>query len=247
MPTKTDTITFNTIDARTVRITGATKSIRVNKLDNEIVSLELPSTILTKGHNLIIRNEPYKMNIIKKVIMNNVLFFEAYVAQKTKSSLLIMPMLDGNKNLYFYDSLLMNCFLGTKDESSGVIGLLYRWSNSPVFLKFEKAVQQFRNFVKIVDFSKHFVYFEFNVPKKYIKDYNKFINGKYSELSSNYKDKILKFHEIDIESQIAQILYKGKKRKKRLEHSLGINLDPDAELFSIINEDLEYFDKNYYL
>ena len=32
-------------------------------------------------------------------------------------------------------------------------------------------------------------------------------------------------------------------RKKRLEHSLGVNLDPDAELFSIINEDLEYFDK----
>ena len=52
---------------------------------------------------------------------------------------------------------------------------------------------------------------------------------------------------IDIESQIAQILYKGKTRRKQLEDSLGVAIDPDAELFSIINEDLELFDKNYYL
>ena len=158
-----------------------------------------------------------------------------------------MPMLGGNKHLYFYNQYLINCFLGTKENGEGSIILLYRWSKGPLFLKFEGAVKKFRNFVEAIDVSKEFVLYKFDIPTKYRKDYKTFIKGKYSELSTNYKNQILKFHKADINSQISQILYKGEKRKNRLEHSLGIELDSDAELFSIIDMDLELFDKNYYL
>ena len=116
----------------------------------------------------------------------------------------------------------------------------------PLFSKFKEAIKQFKAFNNFIEL-KDYIYFKFNVSKKNKKDYDRFIKGEYSKFSPKYKDDILKFHEIDIESQIAQILYKGKTRRKQLEDSLGVSIDPDAELFSIINKDLELFDKNYYL
>jgi len=247
MTVKDKTMLFNITDARTVRVTGQTHLIEVNKVKNQIVSLIFPSgKTLVQGEKLFVKDKPYKMNVIVDTYINEVLFFDLFVAKKTKSTLLLMPMLGGVKYLYFYDNDLINCFIGTKEDGEGTIGLLYRWSDNPLFIKFEEAVQQFSNFNRLIDF-KDFIYFEFNIPKKHIKDYTKFINGKYSEFSAKYKDMVLRFHEADIDSQIAQILYKGDTRKKRLENSLGITLDPDAELFSIIDKDLELFDKNYYL
>ena len=158
-----------------------------------------------------------------------------------------MPMLGAVKHLFFYDQLLVNCFIGTKEEGEGSIDLLYKVSKDPLFSKFIDAVKQFKNFNKELKISKNLIYLKFNIPKTFKKDYTKFIEGKYSKFSSEYKDAILKFHDTDIESQIAQILYKGKTRRNQLENSLGMTLDPDAELFSIINKDLELFDKNYYL
>jgi hypothetical protein len=248
MSVKSKEIFFNIVDSRTIRITGGTKTIRTHKAKNKIVSLELPdSRLFSTGDVMNIKNHPYKINIIEAVYGNGILFYETYIAKKTKSTLLIMPMLGGNKHLYFYNQHLINCFLGTKKEGEGSITLLYRWSKDPLFLKFEGAIKQFRNFVKTTDVSKEFVLYKFDIPIKYKKDYKTFIKGKYSELSNNYKNQILKFHKADINSQISQILYKGEKRRNRLEHSLGIELDLDAELFSIVDMNLELFDKNYYL
>ena len=96
------------------------------------------------------------------------------------------------------------------------------------------------------DVSSDLVMFIFDVPKKHIKNYTKFINGKYSELTDNYKTQILKFHGMNIDGQIGQILFKSEKRKARLEHMLGVTLDDSAELFSII-DDSEVFNPKYYL
>jgi hypothetical protein len=245
MSVKSKQVYFNITDTRTVRVTGGTKSIIAHKAHEKIVSLELPdSKLFSIGDTITINNQPYKINIIEKMYSNNVLFYELYVAKKTKSTLLIMPMLGSSKKLFFYNNFLVNCFVGTKEES---IVLLYRWSKDPRFLKFEAALKQFRNFIEFKDISKDFILFKFKVPTKYKKDYKTFIDGKYSKLSNRYKSQILKFNDADIDSQIAQILYLGERRKNRLEHSLGITLDPDAELFSVIDKDLELFDKNYYL
>ena len=248
MSVKSKQVYFNITDTRTVRVTGGTKSIIAHKAHEKIVSLELPdSKLFSIGDTITINNQPYKINIIEKMYSNNVLFYELYVAKKTKSTLLIMPMLGSSKKLFFYNNFLVNCFVGTKEEGEGSIVLLYRWSKDPRFLKFEAALKQFRNFIEFKDMSKDFILFKFKVPTKYKKDYKTFIDGKYSKLSNQYKNQILKFNDADIDSQIAQILYLGERRKSRLEHSLGITLDPDAELFSVIDRDLELFDKNYYL
>ena len=155
-------------------------------------------------------------------------------------------MLGGERRLFFYDNLLINCFIGLPNHE-GCIALLYRWSGDPLFLKFENALKQFRNYLDSYDVSETLIMFIFDVPIKHIKNYKYFITGKYSKFSSNYKTKILKFHGLDINSQLAQIIHKNEKRKKRLENTLNVTLDSNAELYSILDEKQEIFDPNYYL
>ena len=146
MSVKSKQVYFNITDTRTVRVTGGTKSIIAHKAHEKIVSLELPdSKLFSIGDTITINNQPYKINIIEKMYSNNVLFYELYVAKKTKSTLLIMPMLGSSKKLFFYNNFLVNCFVGTKEEGEGSIDLLYKVSKDPLFSKFIDAVKQFKS------------------------------------------------------------------------------------------------------
>ena len=247
MPVKCEKAILNPTDARTVKITGGTKAIISHKYKGKIVSLEFPDgSVISLEQTINIKKRPYKVNIIKKAFVGNTLVYELSVAEKTKSTLFALPMLGGERRLFFYDNLLINCFIGVPDHE-GCIALLYRWSGDPLFLKFENALKQFRNYLDSYDVSETFIMFVFDVPTKHIKNYKSFITGKYSKFSSDYKTQILKFHGMDINSQLAQIVYKNEKRKKRLEHTLNVKLDDKAELYSILNKNQEIFDPNYYL
>ena len=92
-----------------------------------------------------------------------------------------------------------------------------------------------------------YVLYLFDVPSGQKQNYKKFINGKYSELSTKYKTQLLKFHGMNIDSQIGQILFKSEKRKHRLETMLGCILDDEAELYSIIDPKKELFNPKNYL
>ena len=245
MQVKCKTIILNPADARTIKVTGGTKAIKTHKYENEIVCLEMPKYTISTGETISVKNRKYKVNIIKELYAGNTLFYELYVAKQTKSSLFVLPMLGGERKLFFYNNLLINAFIGLPNHE-GCIALLYRWSSDPLFLKFEKAIEQFRNYIGTEDISNDFVMFIFDVPIKHIDNYKKFINGEYSKFDETYKSKILKFHGMNIDTQVGQILYKSEKRKKRLEHMLGMDLDESAELFSII-DDSEIFNPKYYL
>ena len=94
MTVKDKTMLFNVTDARTVRVTGQTHLIEVNKVKNQIVSLIFPSgKTLVQGEKLFVKDKPYKMNVIVDTYINEVLFFDLFVAKKTKSTLLLIPNL----------------------------------------------------------------------------------------------------------------------------------------------------------
>ena len=88
--------------------------------------------------------------------------------------------------------------------------------------------------------------FIFNVPKKHKINYQKCVEGKYSEFDPEYKEQILNFHSSDISSSLGHILFKSKHRKLKLEQELNIELNTDAELFSVLDLELETFNPNYY-
>jgi len=185
---------------------------------------------------------PYKVNKIKKVDGG----YELIVADKTKASIFMMPMLTGTQDLFFYNTLFVNAFIGVEGDYD-CLGLLYRFSGSSTFLKFEQALKSFKSFKEVLDPSPYFVLFVFNIPKKFQNDYVKFIKGQYSRLSPELKENIFKFHGVDTNSSLGQILYKSDKRKLRLEESLGTSLPTNAELLDIPDLNTETFDKETYL
>jgi len=245
---KCDIPTFTPISAGVIRISGGTKSIIPHYYEDDLVSLEFnDGKVISKGEHVTVKSKTYKINIIKKQIKKRVLYYDLKTAEKTKSSIFITPMLGGEKTLWFYNQLLINVFMGISGEIEDKIVLLYQKGRGPLFKKFIEAVKQFRMFFELRDLDKDHILVIFNIPKPYIQEYFKFKNGEYSKLNKNYKLKILEYHNLNTDSMIGQILFKTKGRKKQLEHSIGMELSPDAELYSIPNLDIELFNKKYYL
>jgi len=89
--------------------------------------------------------------------------------------------------------------------------------------------------------------FVFDVPTDYIKDYELFIEGKYSKFSPNYKSRILEFHGFSIHGQMAQILFQDENRRLRLQEELDAKIEPGSELLSIIDIKEETFNPKIYI
>ena len=228
-------------------ISGGTLSITPQYKDGKIVSLAMPDNyFITVGDTIKIKNEPYKVNIINKVMQNGILTYHLKTAERTKSSIFVLPMLSGNRSLFLYDSHLINAFIHTDTIKDHII-LLYSWSQDPLFAKFDLALKKFRNFVSSYDADPNHVVYIFSVPKRHLKDFKRFKDGKYSELSDKYKLKILDFHNMGVESALAQILFKSNDRKIEIEKKLDAQLPDDSELLSIIDVETETLDLNYYI
>lgn len=92
----------------------------------------------------------------------------------------------------------------------------------------------------------------FKFPEEYLRDRQKFILGKYSEMSTMAKKKILAYWTglygnnpsfiTGPLTKIKQILFKEVKLKQRLELELGSIIDDGAELGNLISVDNETFD-----
>ena len=127
MSVKCETVIFNIMNARTLRLTGGTKAIKVHKFEDEIVSLEIPGdTVVSVGETISIKGKKFKINIINKLYLGNALVYELHMAKQTKSNIFVLPMLSGERKLFFFDNHLINTFIGIPNHE-GCIALLYRW------------------------------------------------------------------------------------------------------------------------
>ena len=106
--------------------------------------------LTTTSSNVEIKKRKYKVNIIEKVATKKGVHYILSIAKRTKSAIFLPPMLGGEKTLYFWNTLLLNCFIATEDDED-CISLLYRWSSDPKYLKFEQALTKFRFFRRRYD------------------------------------------------------------------------------------------------
>lgn len=242
MVVKCEELIYTPIDALSFKISGGIHTLTPNKEDNIIQSLEGPNgELFTLGLTVEVKKRKYKINIIEKRDS----YYILSIAKRTKSSTFLLPMLGGHKDLYFWNVLLLNCFIATTEDKD-CIALLYRWSSDPLYLKFEKALTKFRSFRRRYDPSPDCVMFIFDVSKKNIRNYLKFINGKYSKMSKQYKFNVLEFHDKDLYDNIGQVLFKTEKRRLMLEKKLGEDLPEDSELLSIIDINKETYNYETY-
>lgn len=208
---------------------------------------DIPTISLGKVLHIGKDRHPYRINMIKEVGPENNRSYEMSVAKRTKASLFILPMLPGQRATYFFDKHLINCFIGT-DKESHVIALLYRFSGSTDFIKFEEMLKGLPNFKHMSDTTKRTVLYVFDVPDEHLDDYFLFRRGMYSKFDPKYKIRILRFHNSGKDSTLGKILYRDQSRKKQLERDLNLNfeLDKNAELYSIPDLEEETYDPAYY-
>jgi hypothetical protein len=246
MAVKCKELLYTPVDALSFRITGGTHLLNTTKKDNTIISInDENGVLLSLGTTLEVKKRKYKINIIEEIIVKTTKYYRLYIAKRTKSSNFIMPMLSGNRDLYFWNNLFVNAFIKTPEEDD-CIALLYRWSSNPLYIKFEKALSNFKNFRRKYDPSPNYVMFVFDIPKRHIRNYKRFLTGKYSRLSKAYKIDILEFHDADIEDEIGQILFLSAKRRKAMEKKLDVYLPEESELLSIIDIDKETYNPEIY-
>ena len=173
MAIKCKELTYTPVNALTVRVSGGTSSLIPHKLNNKITSLEgLDGINIYLGLTTEIKKFRHKINIIEKVIKNDVIYYDLSTAVRTKSSTFILPMLGGERKLFFWNKLFMNAFVGIEDKKDCIV-LLYKFSMDSLFLKFEKALQKFRSFSEKIDIDPYHVIFIFDIPKEHKKNYNK--------------------------------------------------------------------------
>ena len=218
--------------------------------NNQIISLDIPElskiglgNVIKIGKN----KDPYKINTIKAIGPSNNVTYELSIAKRTKASLFILPMLPGNRAKYYFDTRLLNCFIGTHKHKN-VIALLYRFSAEQDFIQFEKMLMGLDYYMESEDLSKRTVLYTFKIPDDHLENYTFFIDGKYSEFLEKYKVRILRFHNSGKSSTLGKILYKDPTRKEELEKLLELNIeiDKNAELYSIPNLEEETLNLEVY-
>jgi len=247
----TSKFSFTVKNARIVRLSGGVLNLnRDTDTEGNIIKLHNDEMMLQVGDVLTPKLKyPFKFNHIYPAIVNGKLVgYDLLTAKTTNSSIFIFPFLGGNRNLFMWDSLFINCFIGSAIEDAGrTIALLYRFSGEQLFLKFEEALCSFRSFRHKIDPDPYHVLFVFNVPDSAIKSYEHFIKGRYSQIDDIWKLKILEFHGFDIDGYTGKVLFQTESLRKELEAKLDIELDHNSELHSRITIEDEVFNPEYYL
>jgi len=220
--------------------------------NGEIVSLCVGNIVLKKGETVTIRKSSYKVNHIYSESSSGVIYYMFMVARLNKSSLFILPMLGhhvpvigGNRRNFFFDSHLVNAFVALPGNDR-CIALLYRFSGRKEFVEFEGFLNKIPEFIAQFDPNNDMAMYVFEIPPAFEKDYDLFLEGKYSRMSQLCKGTILTFHNFSNDGKLAEILYRSDKAKARLEVELDTILPEGAEVFDAPNMKEETFDPQVY-
>ena len=246
--TATGNISFEPLNANAVRIVGGTEDLIPHYDNGELISLDIINERkVSLGETFKIKSVPYRINTIREVVNEDgESCYDLIMAERTKTSLFVLPMLGGNRRLLFYDSLFINAYI----ESSGntnFIKLLYRKSRKKVFREFIVLLQHLKTFESIEEPNAHCYVITFTIPWKHRTNFKMFKEGKYSQFKDAYKLDILDFHRYDIDGRMGQILFKSEARRKKLEEQLNADIPEDSELYSIIDVKKEKLNlKNYF-
>ena len=151
--------------------------------------------------------------------------------KRTKSFNFLLPMIGGIGSTIKDFPGVLNCYLNDiQRKAEDSIFVLFDFDGSVAFGKFEESLTKHKYYVEAYDPTDKHVMFVFGVPDW--KNYDLFLDGKYSKMSETYKKHILQFLDPKIETgPIKEILYKSDERKKRLEKEYDIKIPSHLDLY----------------
>ncbi len=226
-----DKIEYEVIDGRNLKIVH--KNLKINGTNlicgNTIIDLisEIQVEIDGKSH-------VYKINSFKKIADDVV---EISTAKRTKSSFMMMPLISDSRcpsPNFGWGTFFVNAYIGCNvyPHDGDRLFILYRSVDTESYRKLEKYLISRPNFVEIIDVDWYhtcFV-FSFNYTPLIV---DNFITGKYSQFPNGYKKRILTFNCQDIDSELADVLYRRESRRLFMEKEYNNPITPGSELYSI--------------
>lgn len=170
----------------------------------------------------------------------NDLFIMDNKTKRTKTFYFLFPLL-GNFMSEFPN--IINCYLGDVDKTyTNSLLALFKWSSTLAYSKFEDSLKDHPYFIESYEPTRKHTMFVFKIPNTFKDNYNKFLTGKYSQLSNEYKIHILSFFSTSIQTQtLKAILYKEKERREKMEQLLEVKISKDIDLLDLINMKSETF------
>lgn len=149
------------------------------------------------------------------------------LGDSNKSMIYILPML-GFKDHQFCSKYQMpqsqfrNCFVGDNIKGiSNKIILVYEYSATNLYLNFVFTLKKHELFEDLYELDDKHSAFIFKVPEAHLNDYNKIIKGEYSQISKQYKEHIVSFHDLAVESETFGVLYRTGQRRDQLEEKIN--------------------------
>lgn len=157
------------------------------------------------------------MEIIKKERLYN------------RSKVYIVPCLQGY--IPIEKEFLIDSFIFEREsDKSPKIFLKYKWFDN--FAEYEAKVIKSDLFEKSIDYDDNHLILVLNIPKEFESDVDKFLKGKYSELSEKLKVKIIKFWELTTKSVLYKVLTKNETLREQMSKELNCEIPKNAELSS---------------
>ena len=156
----------------------------------------------------------------------------------TKTSRFLLPMFNKTKIQLRYDSYFINAFV---DDDSKHMSLMYRFTGTELYKKFEEVMMKNSLFVKHIDYDPYHVMYVFRVPEEFEVDVEAFKEGKYSLFSKTLRQRILKFYGNEDQAGTMKVIRQDEGLRKAMEKELKIELSVDAELASKPNLETEIY------
>ncbi len=167
----------------------------------------------------------------------------------TKSSIFVRSML--GYSFGFYGEDYHNCYIGGDNQKD------------VMYLTFKKPLKnpiKFQNILETLSSDQYYIGYKISdnwyiikmfVPLEYINDFNKYLEGKYSKLSEDFKSNLLNIllrydRTRTLYSRTKECLYPSKESRRNLSESLGVTLDKDAEIASIPDLEVERYRDEYF-
>lgn len=241
MGVKCKTLIYTPINAISFRILGGTKIIKPHTSNKQIQSLESNNDIiLSLGDYVIVKHVLYQANSITKHTRKGIVHYDVAMFTRNKTSTFILPVLGGNRKLFLWNTYFINAHL----NDDNTLTLVYRIENTPLLNKLRSTIESFTIFMESIEIEGEFVAYKLKIRKAYYKILSAFRKGKYSKFPMSYKDKVLNFHDKDMENIIADVLFRSKRRLAYLENLLGCEIGPEIDLLSL-PENEQFNIKNY--
>lgn len=235
----------------------------ITQLIADDLDIQVGKTVRTNkielGSNLKSDNRIFKVNLIKRnklrkdngiTIFNYDLIFD----KLNQCTTFVLPMffieenMKASREAMWFGSHFVNSYVNVDgapvDEIGSSIYLLYRFSTSKEFMKFDTEMQARGDFMSSTTTDKYHVLYQLRTPDSFKEDYTLFLQGKFSHFSEDYKKVIRVFHHIASDQKVYKVLYKDPKLKAEMERELEVTIPESQDLseFPDINGTLTFRD-----